>query len=62
MAAAAGWTTDNTKTLLYCGGEGGGGEGGGAHMQSQLDGVVCNKVVYEKIAHEKKFGFDRTWQ
>ena len=56
MAAAAGWTTDNTKTLLYCGG------GGGAHMQSQLDGVVCNKVVYEKIAHEKKFGFDRTWQ
>ena len=32
-------------------------------MQSQLDTVVCNKVVYEKIAQKmSKLGFERTWK
>ena len=32
-------------------------------MQKQLDGVVRNKVVYEKVAVEMgKLGFERNWQ
>ena len=32
-------------------------------MQSLLDGVVRNKVVYEKISREMEIlGFTRTWQ
>ena len=36
---------------------------GEVDVQSQLDGVVRNKVVYEKISWEMEIsGFTRTWQ
>ena len=55
IAMAAGWSNEETKTLVSIWGE--------ANVQNQLDGVVRNKVVYEKIAVEMgKLGFERNWQ
>ena len=34
----------------WWGGGGGGGGGGGADVQRQLDGVVRNKLIYQRIA------------
>ena len=52
---AAGWSAQETRVLVSIWGE--------ADVQSQLDGVVRNKVVYEKISREmEKLGFIRTWQ
>ena len=33
-----------------------------ADVQKQLDGVVRNKVIYEKIAASLEAGYERTWQ
>ena len=40
---AAGWNAQETRVLVSIWGE--------ADVQSQLDGVVRNKVVYEKIIY-----------
>ena len=40
---AAGWSAQETRVLVSIWGE--------ADVQSQLDGVVRNKVVYEKIIY-----------
>ena len=39
---AAGWSTDATKALLSVWGE--------QNIQNQLDGVVRNRVIYEKVS------------
>ena len=50
---AAGWSTEETRALVSTWGE--------ANVQSQLDGVVRNKLVNQKIAMEmEKLGFERT--
>ena len=55
MAAGAGWSNEETRTLL--------GVWGAADVQSQLDGVVRNKTIYEKItAALCDVGYERTWQ
>ena len=41
---AAGWSTQETKMLVSIWGE--------ADVQSQLDGVIRNKVIYEKISRK----------
>ena len=52
---AAGWSTQETKTLVSIWGE--------ADVQSQLDGVIRNKVIYEKISRKMEAaGYPRTWQ
>ena len=52
---AAGWSTQETKMLVSIWGE--------ADVQSQLDGVIRNKVIYEKISRKMEVaGFPRTWQ
>ena len=52
---AAGWSTQETKMLVSIWGE--------ADVQSQLDGVIRNKVIYEKISRKREVaGFPRTWQ
>ena len=51
----AGWSAQETRVLVSIWGE--------ADVQSQLDGVVRNKVLYEKIYREMEIsGFTRTWQ
>ena len=39
---AAGWSTEETRTFL--------GIWGAADVQAQLDGIVRNQAIYEKIA------------
>ena len=52
---AAGWSTQDTKMLVSHWGE--------ADVQSQLDGLIRNKVIYEKISRKMEVaGFPRTWQ
>ena len=52
---AAGWSAQETRVLVSIWGE--------AEVQSQLDGVVRNKVVYETMSREMKIlGFTTTWQ
>ena len=41
-ATCAGWSNDETKALL--------GIWGASEVQSQLDGVVRNRTIYEKVA------------
>ena len=49
------WTHDETKALL--------GIWGDANVQRQLDGIVRNKSIYQKIASGMvSLGYDRTWQ
>ena len=51
---AAGWSTEETRTFL--------GIWGAADVQAQLDGIVRNQAIYEKIATEMRdSGYDRTW-
>ena len=55
MAASVGWSVEETRALL--------GVWGDANVQSQLDGVVSNKIIYEKIvAALHELGYERTWQ
>ena len=42
VATCAGWSNDETKALL--------GIWGASEFQSQLDGVVRNRTIYEKVA------------
>ena len=52
---AAGWSTEETRTFL--------GIWGAADVQDQLDGIVRNQAIYEKIATEMRdSGYDRTWK
>ena len=52
---AAGWSTEATRGLLSVWGE--------QNIQSQLDGVVRNKIVYEKVAASlQELGFEYTWK
>ena len=41
-ATCAAWSNDETKALL--------GIQGASEVQSQLDGVVRNRTIYEKVA------------
>ena len=41
-ATCTGWSNDETKALL--------GIWGDSEVQSQLDGVVRNRTIYEKVA------------
>ena len=52
---AAGWDYAETKDLL--------GVWGDADVQSQLDGIVRNKAIYQKVAAAMaELGYNRTWQ
>ena len=52
---AAGWSTEETRTFL--------GIWGAADVQAQLDGIVRNQAIYEKVATEMRdCGYDRTWK
>jgi len=52
---AAGWSAEATRALLSVWGE--------QNSQSQLDGVVRNKVIYEKVAESlRELGYDFTWK
>ena len=49
------WTTAETRALL--------GVWGAADVQSQLDRVVRNKTIYERIAKDlQALGYNRTWE
>ena len=52
---AAGWNEDVTKALI--------GIWGQESVQSQLDSVVRNRAIYEKVAKKlEEAGYERTWQ
>ena len=52
---AAGWDFAEAKALL--------GIWGDADVQSQLDGIVRNKAIYQKVATAMaELGYSRTWQ
>ena len=52
---AAGWTTEITRALIAVWGQ--------ANVQNQLDGVVRNRTIYEKISRElAQLGYDRSWE
>ena len=52
---AAGWSTEETKALIGVWGDG--------NIQTQLDGVARNRIIYQKIATElAELGYERTWQ
>ena len=52
---SAGWSTEETEALL--------GIWGAADVQEQLDGIVRNKTIYEKITTALAvLGYERTWQ
>lgn len=55
MATSAIWTDEETRALVAI--------WGAADVQSQLDGVMRNKAIYQKIAAAlADLGFERTWQ
>ena len=55
MIAGSGWSTEDTRSLIGLWGE--------ANVQSQLDGVSRNHVIYERIAWDMgSLGYDRTWE
>ena len=55
MTANQGWGLQETKALL--------GVWGAEDVQRQLDGIVRNRIIYEKIAAElAELGYERTWQ
>ena len=50
---ATGWSTEETRTLL--------GIWGAADVETQLDGIVRNQAIYEKIAAEMRdAGYEHT--
>ena len=52
---ATAWSMEETKALL--------GAWGATDVQSQLDGVTQNRVVYQKIESAlSKCGYQRTWE
>ena len=50
----AGWSREATKALLLVWGE--------QDIQSQLNGMTRNKVVYEKVARSMEMGYDYNWK
>ena len=56
MAAnCAGWSSEETKALLRI--------WGASKVQSQLDGIVRNSTIFEKVAAQlREAGYERTWQ
>ena len=53
--AGAGWSVDETRALISVWGQ--------ANVQSQLDGVMRNRVIFERIARDmEELGYERTWQ
>ena len=55
MTADTGWSNEETGALL--------GIWGAADVQSQLDGVVRNKTIYQRIATAHGLvSYERTWQ
>ena len=53
MAAVSLWSCEETRTLV--------GIWGAADVQRQLDGVVRNKLIYQRIATaHNQYGYDRT--
>ena len=50
---AAGWSTEETRTFL--------GIWGAADVQVQLDGIVRNQAIYEKIAIYTAHDMTRLW-
>ncbi len=52
---ASGWSVDETRALL--------GIWGDADIQSMLDGVARNHLVYQKIDSSlADLGYERTWE
>ena len=52
---ASGWTAEMTRALVSVWGQ--------ANVQSELDGVVRNRTIFERISRElKEMGIHRTWQ
>ena len=52
---ATGWTYDQTKALISIWGQ--------EDVQQELDGVIRNRTIYEKVASELgKVGVEKTWQ
>ena len=52
---ATGWTYDQTKALISIWGQ--------EDVQRELDGVIRNRTIYEKVASElRKVGVEKTWQ
>lgn len=52
---ATAWSTESTTALLSIWGK--------RDIQSQLDGVVRNRVIYEKIAEDLgDLGFEYSWK
>ena len=55
MMAGSGWSAEETRSLISLWGE--------ANVQSQLDGVSRNRVIYERIARDMdSLGYERTWE
>ena len=55
FAMAGGWTAEMTPALVSVWGQ--------ANVQSELDGVVRNRTIFERISRElKEMGIHRTWQ
>lgn len=52
---AAGWTTEATRALLSIWRE--------QNIQDQLDGIVRDKFIYEKITESlRELGYECTWK
>ena len=52
---AAGWTAAETRALI--------GVWGAADVQRQLDGVVRNRTIYERVARDlQALGYSHTWE
>ena len=52
---ASGWTSEMTCSLVSVWGQ--------ANVQGELDRVVRNRMIFERISRElKKMGIQRTWQ
>ena len=55
MAAnCAGWSSEKTKAFL--------GICGASEVQSQLDGIVRNRTIFEIVAAQlREAGYEKTW-
>ena len=52
---AAGWSVEETRALVSVWGH--------ANVQSELDSVIRNRVIFERISKElAELGYERTWQ
>ena len=55
MAAAVGWTTEETIALISMWGK--------ANVQDQLDSAKRNRDIYERIAlNLAELGYEKTWK